>query len=820
MKTEKKSRRQEDDEGNIRQRVREFIDGKLVTLVMTSVTLWALFGDDIRVYATDKPADVYFEVSFVVSLVLFVLELFATSLVVDDYKYSFFFWLDVLAAISLVPDIPYMFNPIIEAFGGAAYTANVTITTSSTDAAQNYASSILKSFRLIRLVRIVKLYKYFTKKESEEQEQRLREAQKQSKTARQAAMNREMDPTRLGKNLSDTTTRRVIIVVLLMIIFLPLMQSEVADYAPTYGLRQLFWFGRSSCKSSSQYECDTEKTNLVSNDGWRDMLYRYSKSSEESEGQDPPSSLLWLYIPNYFENGEMQSIKYIKDNQGNTLWEENSDCADKTVSDDCEFRDSEMLLVVEIPGKCEDEEVKGCSELQSYARFDIKEKTQEQGLMNILNTVFVGLILALASVTFTIDTQKIVIVPITKMVLTIKSLADDPLKKPETQETSDDEEEFGIKESNSMLEKTINKISNMLQHSLGEEGAEILSRNMMSGDGELNLMRPGAKVTLVFSVVKIRNFEAISEILEEDTTRLYNEVCEVVHACCTEWGGLVSSSKQGYINAIWRMPEITDKDTEEDNLNNPAMKRTDIANRALVSMLKVIAELKRSSSVKEFYEDPRIKPLFEDDETKFCIAIHSGWGIEGVIGSEYKINPTYMSPHIQLSLQVVENYKRYKCKILMSEDFYGYLAVSAKEGCRRIDTVYVEYLPNAFGLYTFDLSEKETSAPAGHSLGKLIKLAKLECVNVENFQHRGVEYMFILDSDIKGLQEGISPHLRDTFRHAYVDYISGQWEDANSFLDKTLSYLPDDGPSLAIKDFIKQNNGKPPEEWSRSRELE
>ena len=130
---------------------------------------------------------------------------------------------------------------MITIFGGVNETANVTLqTTGSKSNAQGIASKVLKSFRLIRLVRIVKLYKYFTKRETEEQEQRLKEVQRQAKTARQAAMNREMDPDRLGKNLSDVITRRVIIVVLLMIIFLPILQVEQADQSSYYGLEQLF----------------------------------------------------------------------------------------------------------------------------------------------------------------------------------------------------------------------------------------------------------------------------------------------------------------------------------------------------------------------------------------------------------------------------------------------------------------------------------------------------------------------------------------------------------------------------------------------------
>ena len=52
MRPRKKSNRDNEDDGKIRQQVRDFIDGKWVTLIMTLVTLWALFGDDVRLVAT------------------------------------------------------------------------------------------------------------------------------------------------------------------------------------------------------------------------------------------------------------------------------------------------------------------------------------------------------------------------------------------------------------------------------------------------------------------------------------------------------------------------------------------------------------------------------------------------------------------------------------------------------------------------------------------------------------------------------------------------------------------------------------------------
>jgi hypothetical protein len=61
---------------------------------------------------------------------------------------------------------------------------------------------------------------------------------------------KETDPSKFGKALSDTTTRRVIIGVLLMLMVLPLLTYSEIDFSSEYALREIFWFGRSSCLKS------------------------------------------------------------------------------------------------------------------------------------------------------------------------------------------------------------------------------------------------------------------------------------------------------------------------------------------------------------------------------------------------------------------------------------------------------------------------------------------------------------------------------------------------------------------------------------------
>jgi hypothetical protein len=58
-----------------------------------------------------------------------------------------------------------------------------------------------------------------------------------------------MEPSRLGRALSDTITRRLIIGVLVLLMMLPVLTYSATDYSSEYGLRKLFWYGRSNCEA-------------------------------------------------------------------------------------------------------------------------------------------------------------------------------------------------------------------------------------------------------------------------------------------------------------------------------------------------------------------------------------------------------------------------------------------------------------------------------------------------------------------------------------------------------------------------------------------
>jgi len=216
-------------------------------------------------------------------------------MVVDDFKYSFFFWLDIIATLSLIPDIRWLLDGLLLLVGATPSYDSVDahpgkLTTQSIT--QSKVQKVIKSLRLIRLVRIIKLYKYVvqSKKRGEgadaEAKRKKKKMESEEDMNEQSLFQQETDPSKLGKALSDTITRRVIIGVLLMLMVLPLLTFSEIDYSSVYGLRELFWFGRSSCDDKSSYFCNPGVT-WINEDGWNRLLRDYTESAQSSESNEP-----------------------------------------------------------------------------------------------------------------------------------------------------------------------------------------------------------------------------------------------------------------------------------------------------------------------------------------------------------------------------------------------------------------------------------------------------------------------------------------------------------------------------------------------------
>lgn len=90
-----------------------------------------------------------------------------------------------------------------------------------------------------------------------------------------------------------------------------------------------------------------------------------------------------------------------------------------------------MELIMYTPIECSNGSMPHCENLVAYSRNSIVTSSKETAMLQFFTTIFTCIILASGSLLFQNDVAKIVILPIAKMVGIIKTLADDPLQKPE-----------------------------------------------------------------------------------------------------------------------------------------------------------------------------------------------------------------------------------------------------------------------------------------------------------------------------------------------------------------------------------------------------
>lgn len=91
----------------------DIINHPAVIIIMALITVYTLYFDDLRIIFFPKSADNIFYSLSTCSFVIFILEIGVSIFAVDGYFLSFFFWLDIVSTITMIPDIGWIWLAII-----------------------------------------------------------------------------------------------------------------------------------------------------------------------------------------------------------------------------------------------------------------------------------------------------------------------------------------------------------------------------------------------------------------------------------------------------------------------------------------------------------------------------------------------------------------------------------------------------------------------------------------------------------------------------------------------------------------------------------
>lgn len=250
----------------------------------------------------------------------------------------------------------------------------------------------------------------------------------------------------------------------------------------------------------------------------------------------------------------------------------------------------------------------------------------------------------------------------------------------------------------------------------------------------------------------------------------------------------------------------------------------ELADKSLIAFIKVIAELKRASDLRAYTSHPKIQQKFLNSyEVKMGFGLHCGWAIEGAIGSQHKIDASYLSPHVNLCARLETATVQYGVDILFSEVVYNLLSTKAKDRCRKLDVVMVKGSVAPIGIFTLDLNNEPHPAPEGHQPGEVITTGE---ISKESLFSKGVKMMFEMDQDVCRMQEGITAEFHNQWRQAFHLYINGAWSLAHDQLQRCSSIRMNqgaengDGPAECLLAYLAALDYTAPEDWDGCRRLE
>ncbi len=149
------------------------------------------------------------------------------------------------------------------------------------------------------------------------------------------------------------------------------------------------------------------------------------------------------------------------------------------------------------------------------------------------------------------------------------------------------------------------------------------------------------------------------------------------------------------------------------------------ADLALYSFLKIISEINCSADLHCYRRNKKLRQKIPGFDIDMGFGLHFGWAIEGAIGSEYKIDASYLSPNVNIASRLEAATKQYGVQLLVSDSFAKLLSTQVRVKLREIDRVTVKGSNEPLGLLTMDLNKELLPCRKQYPKNK----SHLECIS-------------------------------------------------------------------------------------------
>jgi len=917
-------------------KLRNLVQSTSFSVAMFALSLYVLFGDDLRLACFSKDADNVFNGITIFSIFVFSFELVITSITIDDYVFSIFFLLDVISTISLILDLTFVWDALVHQ-GESSVTAQQNNAGEDAAHQSDYARAgrssrvgtrvarILRVFRLIRMARMVKIVSAQKKQRAERASTRRQDSGRRRLTwsgslledaepgevTTNATPDELMTPgeSRVGKKLSDRTTLWVIMLVLAMLIMTPLLEAgepeEMMGLSAQYGTEviQLAWndfmatgtlhsrmdweqqvlmyiyyhnyYASCPVVEGTRGDCASEVLQKLCFVGYvidastnsTDIPYVEELSPESSDwdGLFTGSSGDWT-LNSYIVGLLPEDIK----SRLARPWDTECQVADVTV------RGVSLIRDVPCPWRIfRLQETEGyfpvvmkkdqAEEQQLLLLFDTSGNSQMEAVMSMIRTVFIIIALTMGALLFSADADNLVLHPIERMINKVDLIRENPLyaiklgdelhleqfaeeryrrawqpllsccealracvfghspprrHRPRRRVPRLSSRDKRMTLETKILENTIIKLGSLLALGFGEAGTEIIGHNLDDKHNGVDAMIPGRRVEAIYGHCQIKDFNVTTEVLQERTMVFVNQVADIVHRIVDEHLGAANKNVGEAFLLVWRVGLY------EEELQSK------IADLSVLSFIQVIAAVNGDQMLAEICSHPGLVARKHTYRVSLGFGLHCGWAIEGAIGSEYKIDASYLSSHVNMAMGLETVSKYYDVMIIISEALVRACSKSLAYYFRAIDNVILRGSKAPTRLFTVDLdcqalSVDDERRPRRSQQKRPPETRYLDRQNREasKLQKLEPDYivgdLFELDKYIKRMRSTYELGFFQEFEKGYVNYESGEWDVAKEVFEETVGMVQgvQDGPSKALLEYMGTFDFQAPANWPGYREL-
>jgi class 3 adenylate cyclase len=487
--------------------------------------------------------------------------------------------------------------------------------------------------------------------------------------------------------------------------------------------------------------------------------------------------------------------------------------------------------------------------LQLVFYFDQRPFVKDESMFAIAITFSVMVLLCAAALLFSVDADQLVLNPVEKMISTVHrirerpldamKMADEEFKREEAKKARDRKEAkdplmemkriLSCSSRNAeevmetvILEKTIIKLGSLLALGFGEAGARIIEHNMHGVDSAcVDAMVDGTQVTTIIGNARIRDFSTATEVLQAKVMTFVNQIAEIVHGVVDAFHGAPNKNNGDIFLIVWRTQDSSGAQTI------PLAKLADMSILAFTRIFRAV----HCSHVLEVYRNhPGLQQrLGKDCRVNLTFGLHYGWVIEGAVGTEFKIDASYLSPNVSIAESVERATQIYGVHMLIAESLIEVCNHEMAAKCRLIDKVLITGSSSPMDLYVMDLDYSALHVEEPYNMrqmGNKQRFLARQHLEQEKNKKKSDEVsmvnLFDENPDITRMRERYTPEFMHNFNMGYQNYSLGEWEVAQRFLHRTKSMLSggnfviEDGPSVALLRFMEHpHQFEAPDNWAQ-----